>query len=612
VLNPWHDGLQKIDINKENRGLNSQSETKRAVLNDSDSNFFSSGIEARGKDPGLKLRARLLLNLGSVLLAVVLLLPGWGARLEHTISDAFFKVRGPLTKPPDIVLIGIDDDSFQNLDLQWPWPRRLHAELLASLSAARARVVVFDVLFDTHSKDQDDDRLFSEAIAANPNVILATARTVTKKKTFTKASWLDPVPTLMSADTSTGCIELLVDSDGAVRRAQLDFEGRPSLGYLAARRFAGKDHGKASADHDQAFMINFLGPPGTIPTVSYYQALKPSQFLTQNTFKDKLVFIGSTAGLSSDPNRPDHFHTPFSQAGSRMSGIEIHANIAYNLLHSNYIKQIPLLFPRVVGLLMAFFCGLLFYKFTLSWGSALFAIVGGASLLLAYGLFLSADYYVPPAWFLVATGAVFLVSVCAHYYETYQSAKRNRLLLQRSENRIREILAAQPADIAGSADVGTAAAARTIGVFVSYRHKAEDAGYMAEILDFLSGLRKEGIEFWTDQELHLGDRWDTKIKQSLAKSDIALVLVSQAYLDSDYCINTEISSFLERKITIMPIMLLPCEWQRHAWLSERQFLPSGGETLAEHYQDAGTRQRMFLEIRAELRRQADRLREGDP
>jgi CHASE2 domain-containing sensor protein len=588
--------------------LNSQSETKRIVRNDSESNSVSSGIEALGEDPRLKLHTRLLLNLGSVLLVAVLFLSFRGDNLEHAISDAFFKVRGALTKPPEIVLVGIDDDSFQNLDLQWPWPRRLHAELLASLSAARARVVVFDVLFDTHSKSPDDDRLFSEAIGAHPNVILATARTITKKKAFTKVSWLDPVPTLMTADTSTGSIELLVDPDGAVRRAQLDFEGRPSLGYLAARRFAGKDHGKEIAYHDQTFMINFVGPPGTIPTVSYYQALKPSQFLSQNTFKDKLVFIGSMAGLSSDPNRPDHFRTPFSQGGSRMSGIEIHANIAYNLLHGSYIRQIPLLFSLVVGLLLAFLCGLFFYKFNLAWSGALFALVGGATLLLAYGLFISAEYYVSPASFLVATGAVFLVNICARYYETYQSAKRNRLLLQRSESRIREILAAQPA---GTADVEIAAA-RKIRVFVSYRHKAEDAGYMAEILDFLSGLRKEGIEFWTDQELRLGDRWDTKIKQSLANSDIALVLVSQAYLDSDYCINTEISSFLERQVTIMPIMLLPCEWQRHAWLSERQFLPSGGETLAEHYQDAGTRQRMFLEIRAELRRQADRLRGGDP
>ncbi len=53
---------------------------------------------------------------------------------------------------------------------------------------------------------------------------------------------------------------------------------------------------------------------------------------------------------------------------------------------------------------------------------------------------------------------------------------------------------------------------------------------------------------------------------------------------------------------------LPCEWQRHDWLKERQFLPGGGETIAEHYQDAGKRQRMFLAIRSALREEADRLR----
>ena len=134
---------------------------------------------------------------------------------------------------------------------------------------------------------------------------------------------------------------------------------------------------------------------------------------------------------------------------------------------------------------------------------------------------------------------------------------------------------------------------------------------MAEILDHLIGLREEGIVLWTDRKLRLGDHWDSQIKQNLAESDIALVLVSQAYLDSDYCINTEIRSFLDRKVTIMPIMLSPCEWQRHAWLRERQFLPRSDETLAEHYQDVGSRQRMFLEIRSELRNQADRLRKGD-
>jgi hypothetical protein len=400
-----------------------------------------------------------------------------------------------------------------------------------------------------------------------------------------------------------------------VRRAQLYFAGRPTLGYAAAKRFAGGNHQLSNANQGQTFTINFRGPPGTIPTLSYYQVLNPDEFPTENALKDKLVFIGSTAELSSDPNRPDQFLTPFSRAGSRMSGIEIHATIASNLLHGDMVKPIPLFISRVGGLLLTFLCGLLFFKFTPTISGTFFAAISLTSVLIAYLLFTRVAIHVPLAWFLVATGAVFIVSVCIHYYETFQSEKQARMLLEQSEKRIRDILAAQEAGIDRAIDAKDATAARMtrkIKVFISYRRKAEDARYMAEILDYLSGLRREGIAFWTDQELRLGDLWDKQIKQNLAESDIALVLVSQAYLDSDYCINTEIRSFLERNITIMPIMLLPCEWERHAWLKKRQFLPSSGETLAEHYQDMGKRQRMLLEIRTALRRKADRLRGDEP
>ena len=74
-----------------------------------------------------------------------------------------------------------------------------------------------------------------------------------------------------------------------------------------------KEYGKTDSGHDQDFMINYVGPPGTINTVSYYQALERKKFLPENTFKDKLVFVGSTSNVSSDPNRPDHFLTPFSR-----------------------------------------------------------------------------------------------------------------------------------------------------------------------------------------------------------------------------------------------------------------------------------------------------------
>ncbi len=552
----------------------------------------------------LPLLAQVLLTLGCLVLAITLILPFWGDKLNRSLYDTFFRIRGPLNQQSDIVIVGIDDDSFQHLQRQWPWPRSLQGKLLDALTEARARVVVFDVVFDTQAKDPADDRLFAEALSNHAKVVLASALSITRKDTYTKKSWIDPNSSLISDINAIGSIELPIDEDGVVRRAPLYFEGRPTLGYLAAKKFAGDENLQLPLKKENSFLINFIGPRRTIPIVSYYQALDPNEFLPENIFKDKLVFIGSTAELSSSVNTPDHFITPFSKAGASMSGVEIHANVALNLLHGSYIKETSLPVMQI-GLVFAFLCGLLFLPISPSKGALVLVMTSGTSILAAYVLFTKAAYFIPLTSFLIPAGTGYLGSVCAHYYQLYASEKRSRRLLEQSQQRIREILAAQQEGVPLTAEKEDTT--KVTKVFVSYKHQAEDAGYMAEILDFLKGLRKEGIEFWTDQELRLGERWNQEIKQQLAESDIALVLVSQAYLDSDFCINTEIKSFLEADITIMPIILSPCELERHAWLQERQYLPTNNETLSEHYQDPGKRKRMFLEIRNELRSHAAQL-----
>jgi hypothetical protein len=150
----------------------------------------------------------------------------------------------------------------------------------------------------------------------------------------------------------------------------------------------------------------------------------------------------------------------------------------------------------------------------------------------------------------------------------------------------------------------------TIHIFVSYSH--QDDGYLRDdsLLGFLRGLEKEGIAFWTDKQIRPGEQWDTVIKDHLQNAGIALVLVSQAFLDSDYCQNVEIERFLAQKTHLIPIILSPCEWRRHRWLSERQFLPGGNETLEEHYTDTGRRKALFLKIREALRERAELIRQG--
>jgi internalin A len=87
-----------------------------------------------------------------------------------------------------------------------------------------------------------------------------------------------------------------------------------------------------------------------------------------------------------------------------------------------------------------------------------------------------------------------------------------------------------------------------VKIFVSYSHR--DRAYLNDdhLIGFLKGLeRDDSVRFWMDESLMAGDRWDEKIKKELETSHIALLLISQAFLDSFYCMNIEVKNFLHRR-----------------------------------------------------------------
>jgi adenylate cyclase len=66
----------------------------------------------------------------------------------------------PANAPRNIAIIEIDEDSIRDLEPlvgRWPWPRVLHARLLDYLARAPARLVVYDVLFLEHDRQQSID-----------------------------------------------------------------------------------------------------------------------------------------------------------------------------------------------------------------------------------------------------------------------------------------------------------------------------------------------------------------------------------------------------------------------------------------------------------------------
>ncbi|MFM6386753.1 MAG: TIR domain-containing protein [Microcystis panniformis] len=94
-------------------------------------------------------------------------------------------------------------------------------------------------------------------------------------------------------------------------------------------------------------------------------------------------------------------------------------------------------------------------------------------------------------------------------------------------------------------------------VFICYSHK--DEIWRDRLLEFLQSLNFEKQIVWSDLDLEQGDIWDEKIKEVLPKVTVAVVLVSQAILNSTYVRNEELPRLLQRfedkKVRIIPLFV---------------------------------------------------------
>ena len=97
-------------------------------------------------------------------------------------------------------------------------------------------------------------------------------------------------------------------------------------------------------------------------------------------------------------------------------------------------------------------------------------------------------------------------------------------------------------------------------VFVSYSHKDEKA--LEQLLRFLRPLVREGLlGAWTDTGLQGGADWKREIEEALAAATVAVLLISQDFLDSDFIVKEEMPRILEREaaglVKVLPVFLSP-------------------------------------------------------
>ncbi len=129
-------------------------------------------------------------------------------------------------------------------------------------------------------------------------------------------------------------------------------------------------------DGSNSRYINYYGPPGTVTTIPYYQALQLHEGTVGDKridLRDKAVFVGLSEVLLAE--RKDSFYTVFSRPnGTFIGGVEIMATAFSNLLEDKPLKPIRLAFYMILVLLWGILAGGISRMFPV--GVAALSIVG--------------------------------------------------------------------------------------------------------------------------------------------------------------------------------------------------------------------------------------------
>jgi CHASE2 domain-containing sensor protein/signal transduction histidine kinase len=340
-----------------------------------------------------------LLGLLSVV-TIGLVYGDWLWRADGALYDTLIPTR---TVPADIVIVAVDDMSVTQLG-RWPWPRTLHAELLRQLREQQVKAVALDFIF-SESETPASDTALAEAMRAGPPTVLPVL--AAQREATAELTEYRPITALAAAAAGLGHVHLEIDRDGIARSVFLR-EGlkSPHLSHLALalleavpgvapQELPGTRASKPTAERgvwrrDYQILIPFLGPPGTVRTISYVDLLQGK--VPKGTLTGTYVLVGATAqGLG------DAYSTARPGVGRAMAGVEITANIVDTLLRKQAVREVSTPFRVVWSLLVLLLVFVGFLRLSASASLSLVVAAIAVTLLISAMLLGVAKIWLPPA-----------------------------------------------------------------------------------------------------------------------------------------------------------------------------------------------------------------------
>jgi len=422
--------------------------------------------------------------LGAAVASIVLILSEWimpgtfrslevrtldwryDAKVEHQQEQR----QGNLIE--DIIIVDIDDRSLEKLGLFSKWPRTYHTEVIDFITSGGAASIGFDILFMEQDRDSLIDEKFAEASLradkvvhamsfsqANPDFFLNPMREAPEgfnaervsiqladevAQHFASLDRFDgKVIKLYNSSAGLGFANFFPNEDGVIRTMPMfiNFAGRqyPSFSLAVIMQMLaergtpiavtlnqeiqlGHDTPERKAwripiDEEGRMLINYLGGFQTFRYVSYYDVLK--QRLPAETFAGKVVLVGTSASGLSDL-RPVPFQPPI------LPGVEIHANIIYDILTQDFIQQQSLLSALALYFAFCILVGVLAMLLHPGWGIVTTVIIAGGQVALAFWLFVEHGIWIDEVRPLIGVSASFLAIMVYRYLDEEKEKRRIR------------------------------------------------------------------------------------------------------------------------------------------------------------------------------------------
>jgi adenylate cyclase len=250
-------------------------------------------------------------------------------RGEQSFEDLLRREGRKTAAPSDFVFLGIDQSTLQLPPLSaeeiadnrafqlmtekpFPWSREVWALLLDRLSAAGARLVMFDMIF---SPPNDGDPAFHAALDRYHDKVVVGANfdMANSAQAVTPNNTLIPPPQLQ--DDRVGFVNFWTDPiDGKIRAATYRVTDRQLAGLppdsseevyqsLSARALDKIGHANDVPHDFRGHMIRFTSPDAFAPR-PLYEVFDPkfwhANYADGAFFKDKIVMVGSSAQVEHD------------------------------------------------------------------------------------------------------------------------------------------------------------------------------------------------------------------------------------------------------------------------------------------------------------------------